>query len=136
MAVIDAEGPGGATAGGAVRYRLGTADDLDACTGVWRAGIEDYQSRLNQPSMPEDLAPLRRLGLRIPDEILNLLRFGRGVDNRPYKATGFDYGYTSREAVLDQALRRALPAWYEEAVSDARVATVGCPKLDLADLPE
>ena len=49
------------------------------------------------------LAPLRRLGLRIPDEILNLLRFGRGVDNRLYKATGFDYGYTSREAVLDLA---------------------------------
>ena len=41
-----------------------------------------------------------------------------------------------REAVLDQALRRALPAWYEEAVTDARVATVGDPKLDLTDLPE
>jgi trigger factor len=41
-----------------------------------------------------------------------------------------------REAVLDQALRRALPGWYEEAVTDARVATVGDPKLDLADLPE
>jgi len=41
-----------------------------------------------------------------------------------------------REAVLDQALRRALPAWYEEAVTDARVATVGDPKLDLAEMPE
>ena len=41
-----------------------------------------------------------------------------------------------REAVLDQALRRALPGWYEEAVTDARVATVGDPKLDLADLPQ
>ena len=41
-----------------------------------------------------------------------------------------------REAVLDQALRRALPAWYEEAVTEARVATVGDPKLDLTDLPE
>jgi len=41
-----------------------------------------------------------------------------------------------REAVLDQALRRALPAWYEEAVTDARVATVGDPKVDLADLPQ
>jgi trigger factor len=41
-----------------------------------------------------------------------------------------------REAVLDQALRRALPAWYEEAVTDARVATVGDPKLDLTGLPE
>jgi UDP-glucose 4-epimerase len=47
------------------------------------------------------LAPLRRLGVRIPDEMLNLLRFGRGVDNRLYKAAGFDYGYTSREAVID-----------------------------------
>src|SRR5687767_14196131 len=41
-----------------------------------------------------------------------------------------------REAVLDQTLRRALPAWYEEAVTDAHVATVGDPKLDLADLPQ
>jgi trigger factor len=41
-----------------------------------------------------------------------------------------------REAVLDQALRRALPGWYEEAVTDARVATVGDPKLNLADLPQ
>jgi UDP-glucose 4-epimerase len=41
--------------------------------------------------------PLRSLGFRIPDEMWNLLRFGRGLDNRAYKATGFDYGYTSRE---------------------------------------
>ena len=44
--------------------------------------------------------PLRRLGFRIPDEMLNLLRFGRGVDNRLFKSTGFAFGYTSREAVL------------------------------------
>jgi UDP-glucose 4-epimerase len=43
---------------------------------------------------------LRRVGVNIPPEALNQLRFGRGVDNRRYKATGFDYGYTSREAVL------------------------------------
>jgi len=45
-------------------------------------------------------APLRRLGLRIPDEMVNQLRFGRGVDNRRLKAAGFRYEYTSREAVL------------------------------------
>src|SRR5207247_4239023 len=45
-------------------------------------------------------APLRRLGLRIPSEMLNLLRFGRGVDNRRFKATGFGYGFTSREATM------------------------------------
>jgi trigger factor len=41
-----------------------------------------------------------------------------------------------REAVLDEAVRRALPAWYEQAVSDAGIAAVGDPKLDLSELPE
>jgi UDP-glucose 4-epimerase len=45
-------------------------------------------------------AALRRLGIKVPPEALNQLRFGRGVDNRRYKAEGFSYGYTSREAVL------------------------------------
>ena len=45
-------------------------------------------------------AVLRRLGMRIPPEMLNQLRFGRGVDNRRYKAAGFHYAYTSRETVL------------------------------------
>ena len=44
--------------------------------------------------------PLRRLGFRIPDEMVNQLRFGRGLDNRRFKATGFGYGYTSRETVI------------------------------------
>ena len=43
----------------------------------------------------------RRLGLKIPPEMLNQLRFGRGVDNRRLKARGFEYGYTSREAVIE-----------------------------------
>jgi UDP-glucose 4-epimerase len=43
---------------------------------------------------------LRRVGVNIPPEALNQLRFGRGVDNRRYKAAGFRYQYTSREAVL------------------------------------
>jgi UDP-glucose 4-epimerase len=43
---------------------------------------------------------LRQLGFRIPDEAINQLRFGRGVDNRLFKATGFRYGYTTREAAL------------------------------------
>jgi UDP-glucose 4-epimerase len=45
--------------------------------------------------------PLRRLGFRIPDEMVNQLRFGRGIDNRLLKATGFHYGYTTRETVLN-----------------------------------
>jgi UDP-glucose 4-epimerase len=45
-------------------------------------------------------APLRRLGFRIPDEMLPLLRFGRGTDNRGFKAAGFRYKHTSREAMV------------------------------------
>jgi hypothetical protein len=44
-----------------VAYRPAGVDDLDACCGVWKAAVDDYQSRLAQPAMPEDLAPLRRL---------------------------------------------------------------------------
>jgi UDP-glucose 4-epimerase len=45
-------------------------------------------------------AALRRVGVRIPPEAMNQLRFGRGLDNRRYKAAGFHYQHTSREAVL------------------------------------
>jgi len=49
------------TSGGAIRCRPAREDDLDACTRIWKAGIEDYQAKLNQPAMPDDLGPLRRL---------------------------------------------------------------------------
>jgi UDP-glucose 4-epimerase len=42
---------------------------------------------------------LRRLGVQMPPEMLNLLRFGRGLDNRRFKATGFGYRFTTRETV-------------------------------------
>jgi UDP-glucose 4-epimerase len=42
---------------------------------------------------------LRRLGVMIPPEMLSQLRFGRGLDNRRFKATGFGYRYTTRETV-------------------------------------
>ena len=41
-----------------------------------------------------------------------------------------------REAVLDEAVRRALPGWYERAVADAGIATVGDPSVDLESLPD
>ncbi len=49
---------------------------------------------------------LKRLGVQIPDEVLNLLRYGRGLDNRRLKATGYRLRYTSRETVVK--LREAL----------------------------
>jgi UDP-glucose 4-epimerase len=48
-------------------------------------------------------AALRRVGVRIPAEALAQLRFGRGVDNRRFKAAGFRYQYTTREAVMKLA---------------------------------
>jgi UDP-glucose 4-epimerase len=42
---------------------------------------------------------LRRFGVTLPPEMLNQLRFGRGLDNRRFKATGFSYRFTTRETV-------------------------------------
>jgi UDP-glucose 4-epimerase len=44
-------------------------------------------------------AALRRLRLAIPPEILQQLRYGRGVDNRRLKATGYAFRATTRETV-------------------------------------
>ena len=43
--------------------------------------------------------PLNRLGLRIPVEMLNQLRYGRGLDNRKLKAAGYVPRLTTRETV-------------------------------------
>jgi UDP-glucose 4-epimerase len=59
-------------------------------------------------------AQLRRLGLRTPVELVRQLRYGRGLDNRRLKASGYAYRYTTREAVLklraQQRLRPLLRA--------------------------
>jgi len=40
-----------------------------------------------------------------------------------------------REAVLEQAIRDSLPEWYEQALVESGLPTVGDPKLDVSDLP-
>jgi len=44
-------------------------------------------------------APLSRLGIELTPELMNLMRYGRGVDNRRLKKAGFEFGYTSAGAV-------------------------------------
>jgi UDP-glucose 4-epimerase len=44
-------------------------------------------------------APLRRLGVDLPPELLDLLTYGRGAANRRLKQAGFDYRTTSAGAV-------------------------------------
>jgi UDP-glucose 4-epimerase len=43
--------------------------------------------------------PLKQIGVPLGDELLGLLRYGRGVDNRRLKEAGFHYHYTSAGAV-------------------------------------
>jgi UDP-glucose 4-epimerase len=43
--------------------------------------------------------PLRQIGVPLPGELLDLLRYGRGIDNRRLKEAGFQYNYTSAGAV-------------------------------------
>ena len=72
-------------------------------------------------------ALLKPLGLELPSEVLSQLRFGRGLDNRKLKATGFQYRYTSRETVVKLAEHLRLapilrganePFTYERDVED------------------
>lgn len=54
------------------------------------------------PPFGIDLAtePLRRLGLvDLPPELIDLLKYGRGIDNRRFQEAGFRYRYTSAGAV-------------------------------------
>jgi UDP-glucose 4-epimerase len=73
------------------------------------------------------VAALRRLGVHVPPEMLQQLRFGRGLDNRKFKATGFEYRYTTRETALKLAEHMRLhpvlrgaqePYRYEREVED------------------
>jgi UDP-glucose 4-epimerase len=73
------------------------------------------------------LTALGPLGLRVPPEMVHQLLYGRGLDNRLFKATGFSYRYTTREAVADFADRMRLapilrgaaePFHFEQEVED------------------
>jgi GNAT superfamily N-acetyltransferase len=44
-----------------LRLRPAAPEDIGACEGIWRASIDAYTSRLNQPPVPEDNPGLRRL---------------------------------------------------------------------------
>ena len=62
---------------------------------------------------------LSRLGVtELPPELLDLLRYGRGADNRRLKRAGFQYRYTSAGAVESFARASRL----RKAVGDSRPA--------------
>jgi UDP-glucose 4-epimerase len=105
------------------RYQFVHEDDVveaaahclrNDCAGIYNVAgdgvlaLTEVASLLGKPFAPIlmpfgtalSATALRRLGVRIPPEMLGQLRFGRGLDNRKLKATGFAYRYTSRESVL------------------------------------
>jgi UDP-glucose 4-epimerase len=61
-------------------------------------------------------APLARLGIELGPETLDLLRYGRGIDNRRLKRAGFAYRYTSAGAVENFANANRL----RKSVGDSR----------------
>ncbi len=85
--------------------------DLD---GIYNAGadgvlalteVTDLLGKQWAPLLPPwgtglAAAGLRRAGLAIPPEMLQQLRFGRAIDNRKLKATGYRYAFTTRETVM------------------------------------
>lgn len=79
-----------------------------------------------------------------PEEIQTRLESKARQLGREMKIPGFRRGKVpaplviqrvGREAVLEEAVRDTLGNWYADAIDSAGLATVGDPKLDLADLP-
>jgi trigger factor len=87
-----------------------------------------------------------RVDVEVPSEALEReLQSAASAIGRDMRVPGFRKGkvppqvvirQVGRDAVLDEAVRRALPGWYEQALQETGLATVGDPKVDLSDLPE
>jgi trigger factor len=87
-----------------------------------------------------------RVEVEVPGEALESeLRSAAAELGRELRIPGFRKGkvpaevvlrQVGREAVMDEAVRRGLPGWYEQAIGEAGIAAVGDPKVDLSDLPE
>ena len=66
----------------------------------WPASPASARSPCRPTAPPSPSLPCAALGLvDLPPELLDLLRYGRGVDNRRLKDEGFRYRYTSAGAV-------------------------------------
>lgn len=67
---------------GPVTYRRGHETDLDACARTWRVAVDDYKARLNEPPLPGETGPLRRILAHLlatdPDRFWVALRGAEG----------------------------------------------------------
>ena len=108
-----------------------TEHDVPGVYNVAGDGIVPWSEVLNRLNKPSFLLPpigtsaaaatMRRV-VDMPPELQDLLRYGRGVDNRRLKAAGFRYRYTTAGALVahveEMRLRRAKrsqPAYHYES---------------------
>ena len=89
----------------AVRHDLDGVFNAAADGVLVLSEVVDLLGKVSAPVLPPFatgliLPLLRRAKLPISADMLQHLRFGRGLDNRKLKATGYRYRYTTREAVL------------------------------------
>jgi trigger factor len=80
-----------------------------------------------------------------PEAVEREIAEAAGAIGRDLRIPGFRKGkvppevvlrQVGRASVLEEAVRRGLGEWYEQAVREAGIATVGDPKLDVSDLPD
>ncbi len=88
----------------AVRHDLDGIYNAAADGVLTLAEVVELLGKTALPLLPPfatalSLPLLRRAGLPISAEMLQHLRFGRGLDNRKLKATGYRYRFTTRETV-------------------------------------
>jgi trigger factor len=92
--------------------------------------LPDSRVRVQVQVAPEQVdAGLQRTARRVGRQ-LKLPGFRRGKVPPPIVIQRL-----GREAVLDEAVRDALPGWYAEAIRVARIVPVGDPSIDLGELP-
>jgi len=89
----------------AVRHDLDGVYNAAADGVLVLSEITDLLGKLSVPVLPPfatglALPLLKRAKLPISADMLWHLRFGRGLDNRKLKATGYRYRYTTRETVV------------------------------------
>src|SRR4051794_19479217 len=80
-----------------------------------------------------------------PEEIQRRLEQAARQFGREMRVPGFRRGKVppavvlrrvGRDALLDEAVRAALPNWYVDAIDNAGIVPIGEPQLDLGDLPD
>ena len=89
----------------AVRHDLDGVYNAAADGVLVLSEIIDLLGKVGLPVLPPfatalALPALKRARLPISADMLQHLRFGRGLDNRRLKATGYRYRYTTRETIL------------------------------------